>query len=168
MFFAEPNRRRPGPWRSHIPIPSIATHHSRRAIKSGARIVLAALMAFAGVKHFTSAVTFERIVPPFLPDHRLLVQISGAFELLGAIGILIPFTRKWAAWGLVALYVAVFPANIFMALHPDSYLPSQPDLIHRVAARAILWLRLPLQWYLAQWALWVGRSDGGTTSIHAE
>ena len=119
-------------------------------------------MAFAGIKHFTSAATFEQIVPPFLPDHRLLVQISGVCEILGAIGLLIPFTRKWAAWGLVALYIAVFPANIFMALHPDSYLPSHADLTHRVATRAILWLRLPLQWNLIRWATWVGRSDRPT------
>ena len=75
----------------------------------------------------------------------LLVAISGACEILGGLGLLVPATRRWAAWGLVALFVAVFPANVNMAIHrlPFGKFP--------VPGWA-LWARLPLQAVLVAWA----------------
>ncbi|MCA2979274.1 MAG: DoxX family membrane protein, partial [Myxococcaceae bacterium] len=79
--------------------------------------VLAGLMTFAGVMHFVTPGPFERIVPRPLPAPRALVFVSGAFEVLGGVGLLLPFSQRVAAWGLVALLIAVFPANVNMALN---------------------------------------------------
>ena len=76
-------------------------------------------MAFvaAGANHFVRSEFYVRIVPPYLPGSYELVLISGAFEILGGIGLLIPRLQVFAAWGLIALLVAVFPANVYMTLH---------------------------------------------------
>lgn len=95
-----------------------------------------------GVLHFVLIDYFMAIMPAYLPWHRELVQISGVFELLGAVGILLPATRTWAAWGLIALCVAVFPANLNMAMHPDQF--SSIPLV-------LLYARLPLQLFI----IWV-------------
>lgn len=102
-------------------------------------------MTSAGISHFTSPEVFVRIVPEYLPAPLLLVYISGVFEIAGGIGLLIKPLRSLAAWGLVALYVAVFPANLNMAIHqiPFGNGPTPPFL---------LWLRLPLQLLLIYWA----------------
>src|SRR5579863_6825799 len=81
------------------------------------RYVLAAIMIVIGVGHFVATKGFERIVPAWLPAPRALVYVSGVFEILGGVGLLIPFVRPWAAWGLIALYIAVFPANVNQAIH---------------------------------------------------
>jgi uncharacterized membrane protein len=82
------------------------------------------------------------MMPSYLPAHALLVQISGVAEILGGIGILLPWTRRLAAWGLILLLVAVFPANLDVALHgwPGVNLPGW-----------ILWCRLPLQPVFIWW-----------------
>jgi uncharacterized membrane protein len=79
------------------------------------RVVLSLIFLTAGVMHFVHPGEFIRIVPPVLPRPDLLVAISGVCEILGAIGLQVPATRVWAAWGLIALLIAVFPANIYMA-----------------------------------------------------
>jgi uncharacterized membrane protein len=108
-------------------------------------VPLAGLMIFAGVMHFVSPRVFIRIVPRWLPAPAALVAISGACEILGGLGLLVPSTRRWAAWGLVVLFVAVFPANVNMAAHrlPFGKVPV-PDWA--------LWARLPLQAVLVAWA----------------
>jgi len=106
-------------------------------------------MVFAGISHFRSPEPFISIVPKFLPDAPLLVSISGFFEILGAVGLLIPFTRKAASIGLILLYIAVFPANINMAVH------NLPIENHHFPLW-VLWLRLPLQLLLIVWAAWCG------------
>jgi uncharacterized membrane protein len=85
------------------------------------RWVLAAFMVFAGVMHFVSPKGFVRIVPRWLPAPEALVAISGVFEVLGGVGLLVPQTRTLAAWGLIALFVAVFPANVNMAVGCGSF-----------------------------------------------
>ena len=104
-----------------------------------------------GIKHFTSPSFFEAIVPNYLPAHQALVLVSGFFEIAGGIGLLIPPVRRTAGWGLGLLYLAVFPANINMALHP-------PPGYDTETIRVILWLRLSLQVVLIAWALWVSKS----------
>ena len=109
------------------------------------RALLAALFCFGGVMHFVAPAPYIAIVPPALPSAPLLVAISGVFEILGGLGVLLPQTRRLAGWGLIALLIAVFPANIHMALNPQSYPEITPVL---------LWIRLPLQFVMIAWAYW--------------
>ncbi|MGB8222076.1 MAG: DoxX family protein [Polyangiales bacterium] len=110
--------------------------------------VLALTMVAIGVLHFAQPKPFVRIVPKFLPAPLALVYISGFFEILGGLGLLIPATRHWAAWGLIALYIAVFPANVYMLSHNISLNPKKP------IPRWALWLRLPFQLLFIAWAYW--------------
>ncbi len=107
------------------------------------RFLLGAVFIVAGVLHFIATPVYIRIVPPYLPDPKLLVQISGLCEVLGGLGVLIPVTRRLAAWGLVALLIVVLPANVSMAMHPSQW-PGIPVWA--------LWARLPLQLPLILWA----------------
>jgi len=107
-------------------------------------LVVALFFVGAGVLHFVLLDFFSSIVPPYFSNPQALVKISGVFEVLGGLGVLIPKTRQWAGWGLIALCVAVLPANIHMAMNPDQF-ASIP-----VAA---LYLRLPLQ-ALVIWFIW--------------
>ena len=82
-------------------------------------------------------------MPPIVPFHLAVVLVSGFFEIIGGIGILIPSLRKKAAWGLAALIVAVYPANIYMALSPDVF----PEY-----SMNLLYFRLILQFVIFYWA----------------
>jgi uncharacterized membrane protein len=117
-------------------------------IKLIALWALAIAMVGIGVLHFVQPKPFVRIVPKYLPAPLALVYISGFFEILGGIGLLVPATRVWAAWGLIALYLAVFPANIYMLTHNISLNPKKP------IPRWALWLRLPFQFLFIAWAYW--------------
>jgi uncharacterized membrane protein len=119
-------------------------------LKLAMKWLLGALFVAAGVNHFVNPHFYLRIMPPYLPWHRELVLASGAFEVLGGVGLLIPRLQAAAAWGLVALLVAVFPANVHMALHPGDY-PRFPP--------ALLWARLPLQAVFIAWAYWYTRGQ---------
>lgn len=113
------------------------------------RISIGALSAFmfgAGVMHFARQQFFVDIVPAWLPAPVLLVQISGVFEILGGLGLLVPQTRRFAALGLIALFVAVFPANINMAVNHITPTGAPP------MAAWMPWARLPLQGALIWWA----------------
>lgn len=103
---------------------------------------MAAFYIFAGVMHFVKPKPFRRIVPPYLPAHELLVALSGAAEIAVGIGLLIPAMRVWAAWGLIALLIAVFPANVYMA-YGEKFQSISPW---------IRWGRLPVQAVLIWWA----------------
>jgi uncharacterized membrane protein len=94
--------------------------------------------------------TYEAIVPDWLPEHRKLVYASGVAEMLGGAGVLHPRTRRPAALWSVLTLVAVFPANLHMALNPERYrkLPG---------GRPALWARLPVQLLFVAWALAAGR-----------
>jgi uncharacterized membrane protein len=122
------------------------------------RMLLAVLMIGVGILHFTAKDFFVQIVPPQLPAAEWLVVISGVCEIaLGAL--LFPrATRRLAGYGLVALYIAVFPANIYMAV-TNLQLQGMPDGFMQPSPLA-LWLRLPLQFVLIAWALWVTRPQG--------
>ena len=87
-------------------------------------------------------------MPPAFPLHAEAVYISGFFEIVGGIGVLIPSLRKIAGWGLLALLVAVYPANIYMALTPEAF----PD-----APLSLLYLRLLFQFIFFYWAYSVTR-----------
>jgi len=112
------------------------------ALQLLSRYVLALLFVGAGVLHFRHPATYLAIMPPGLPAPLVLVYVSGFFEILGGVGLL-PFrTRRLAGWGLLALLVAVFPANMYMALvHEQMHVPGW-------AAWARLPLQLPLLWWV--------------------
>ncbi len=116
-------------------------------------LLLGAFFVFGGINHFRSPDVYVAIMPPYLPAHLALVYLSGVFELLGGIGVLVPATRSWAGWGLVALLVAVFPANLHMAVNPEPFVAEGMPLWG-------LYLRLPLQFLLMAWAWWATRTDG--------
>jgi uncharacterized membrane protein len=98
----------------------------------------AGLFVLAGALHFTHTGTYARIVPPYLPRHRELVWASGVAEIAGGLGLLHPRTREAAGWWLIATLLAVFPANVHMALHHEEF-PEIPG------GRATLLARLPFQ-----------------------
>jgi uncharacterized membrane protein len=121
-------------------------------IKTVLRYLLSAGMVFIGIRHFVDPEPFVRIVPAMFPEPRMLVLVSGFFEILGGLGLLLPWTRRAAAWGLIALYVAVFPANVNMAVN---HLPMGDQVVPPIA----LWLRLPLQAVFIAWAYWFTRPE---------
>ncbi len=94
--------------------------------------------------HFIAPGKYQRIIPPGFPFPAMLVAISGIAEMIGGAGLLSRPLRRAAGFGLIALLIAVFPANIYMALHPERF----ADL--HVAAW-LLWARLPLQVVLIGW-----------------
>jgi len=104
------------------------------------------VFVLAGINHFLNPDFYLRIMPPYLPWHLFLVYLSGVFEIaLGAL-LLIPKFSRLAAWGLIALLIAVFPANIYMAMNTELFPEFNPILI---------WLRLPLQFLMIAWAYWL-------------
>ena len=118
------------------------------------RYVLAFSMVAIGTLHFDSPGWFVSIVPASLPAPFALVIVSGFFEVLGGVGLLVARVRRAASVGLVLLYLAVFPANVNMVLHPE--------LGHGIATW-LLWARLPLQAVFIAWAWYVG-GDGSATA----
>lgn len=128
--------------------------------KSPLRWLLGVAMISIGVMHFVNPAPFVAIMPAFLPWHLELVWISGAFEIALGAGVLLPATRRASAWGLVALYLAVFPANINMAVNGISP-PGGPDIPSWLA-----WGRLPLQLVLIAWAYWYTRAEPDEASAH--
>jgi uncharacterized membrane protein len=92
------------------------------------RCVLGIFLIAAGTMHFARPGPFVKIVPPYLPWPLTLVYLSGVAELLCGVGLLVPATTRWAAWGCVALFVAVFPANVTLYRHQE--LMPAPPLLH--------------------------------------
>jgi len=113
-----------------------------RQMSTASRLLLSALFCYAGVAHLVDPELFMRAMPPYLPEPRLLIAISGFFEIMGGLGVLTVLTRQAAGVGLIALLIVVFPANVQMALHPEKFAEIPP---------LVLWLRLPLQLLLIYW-----------------
>jgi uncharacterized membrane protein len=114
-------------------------------LKTALRVLLAVFFVAAGINHFRATGFYLRMMPPYVPFHVLMVQVSGVAEIVLGILLLVPATTVVAAWGLIALLIAVFPANLQMALHPQTF----PEFSVNA-----LWLRLPLQGVLIAWAWW--------------
>jgi uncharacterized membrane protein len=115
------------------------------------RTLLAGFFASMGTLHFVIPRSFEAIVPPAVPRKREAVIVSGVAEIVGGLAVLHPRTHRFARWWLLGLLLAVFPANIHMAVNPEEIKGLDLDKIPRWA----LWARLPLQ-PLAM--LWVWRA----------
>ncbi len=121
-------------------------------MKSALRWLLTLFMVAAGVNHFVDPDAYVAVMPDVLPAHLALVYASGGFEILGGLGLILARTRRLAAWGLIALLVAVFPANINMAVN-------QLSLGGQSMPSWALWARLPLQAVLIAWCWWYTRPD---------
>ncbi len=119
---------------------------------------MAVLYVIAGAMHFLVPEVYVQIVPPVLPGPLTLVYLSGIAEIALGLGLLHPRTRRLAAWGLIGLLIAIFPANVYMATSgvviegtPGGGDPSE----------IVRWGRLPLQVILVAWAWWYTRPTPG-------
>jgi uncharacterized membrane protein len=119
-----------------------------RRLKLLLKYALAVFFVMAGLYHFINPAFYLTIMPPYLPWHLFLIYLSGFFEVLLGVMLTVSKLTRVAAWGMIALLIAVFPANIHMAANPELY----PDINH-----IALWIRLPLQAVLAAWAYWYTR-----------
>ena len=109
---------------------------------------LSLFFIYFGIDHFINPEFYLSIMPPAFPLHVEAVYISGFFEILGGISVLIAPLRKIAGWGLVALLICVYPANIYMAITPEAF----PEI-----SIGLLYFRLPLQFLFIYWAYSVTR-----------
>lgn len=111
-------------------------------MKKVARFFAGPALVATGINHFVNPDFYLKIVPSVLPNPEAIVYLSGIAEIAGALGTLHPRTRRPAGWFLIATLVAVYPANIYMALEPDRFsnIPTW-----------VLWARLPLQFLFLYW-----------------
>jgi uncharacterized membrane protein len=117
-------------------------------VKTFFLILLSVFFTYAGIDHLVSPNFYVSIMPPWIPWHLELVYISGVCEIIGGIGVLVPRFRAAAGAGLVALLIAVYPANLHMAFNPHLF-PQFP--------LAALYIRLVLQFFAFYWAWKVTR-----------
>jgi len=113
--------------------------------------LLSLLFIAAGINHFVSPGVYMKIMPGYLPWPLALVYVSGFFEVLGGVGVAVRRLRRAAGWGLIALLVAVFPANVHMVVNANQF------------AAIPFWAlvaRLPLQGVLIAWVWWAAARDG--------
>ncbi len=120
------------------------------------RILLGGLFLVAGMLHLLRPGLYLPMMLPALPHPLGLVYLSGAAEMLGGLGVLLAQTRRAAAWGLILLLLAVWPANFYMAMVPERF-PGIPALA--------LWARLPLQLPLIWWAYLYTRKGGASAAV---
>jgi uncharacterized membrane protein len=121
-----------------------AYNNRMTTIRKISKYLLALFMVGAGSIHFINPDFYLKIMPPYLPLHLELVYLSGFCEIALGVLLLIPRFSRFAAWGIVALLIAVSPANIYVYQNQD-ILPA-PPIIH--------FLRLPLQGLFILWAFW--------------
>lgn len=117
-------------------------------------VVMASFYILAGVNHFAHPDFYMPMMPPYVPWHRSMVYLSGLAEVLLGIGVLVPRTRQMAAWGLIALLIAILPANLHVALNDVPLFGAEKGL------GMWNWVRLPFQAVLIAWAWWHTRPDG--------
>jgi uncharacterized membrane protein len=127
----------------------------RRGSASASQRLLAAFFTLTGTLHFVRPRDYEAIVPPQVPMHREVVAISGVAEIVGALSVIPLRTRPFARWWLLGLLLAVFPANIYMAVRPEEV--AERGVAADRLPRWMLWARLPLQPLMA---VWVWRATG--------
>jgi uncharacterized membrane protein len=121
------------------------------------RLPVALLFLGAGILHFVKPAAYEPTVPDALPGHREIVYVSGVAELAGALAILPDRSARWAGWWLIALLVAVFPANVNMAVNAERF---------RSLPEVLLWVRLPIQALLIAWVWRVSQARGERQPRH--
>lgn len=114
-------------------------------LKRWGRVAYGLFYVAAGANHLIRPSLYETIMPDYLPQQRLLVLLSGVAEMVGGVLLMIPGVQWVARWLMTALLLAIFPANLHMALHPDRY---------AAIPTWVLWARLPLQGVLI-WLVWL-------------
>ncbi len=119
-------------------------------LKTVMKYLLAIAFIGAGLNHFKNPEFYLRIMPPYLPWPSALHLIAGFFEFIFGVMLLIPRFQWYAAWGLIALLLAIYPSNIHMAINNQDY-PELPMIYH--------WIRLPFQFVLIAWAWWYTTAD---------
>ena len=119
-----------------------------KTAKDNAAMATGLTFIFTGATHFLMPEMFLEMMPLFIPAHLVMVYVSGFFEILGGVGLMIPLTRRPAAFGLIALLIAVFPANIYVALN-------NVQLGGFMNSSFYQWLRLPMQLVLIGWVWWL-------------
>jgi uncharacterized membrane protein len=134
----------------HLLRSAVALLKSLSTAQSIGVVAAAIFYVVAGSLHFIKPDAYLKIMPPYIPWHVAMVRISGGFEILGGLGLLVPQMRRAAACGLIALLIAVFPANVYMASNPI-------DAGAASIAPVLTWGRLPLQLLLIWWLLWCTR-----------
>src|SRR5262245_61375979 len=115
--------------------------------------VMGLFYVVGGVLHLVRPDLYRPMMPPYLPAHDFLIRLSGVGELVLGLLVIDPVVRVWAAWGLIALLIAVFPANVHIALH------NVPVLGATEGAGVMNWVRLPFQLVLIAWAWWYTQPD---------
>jgi uncharacterized membrane protein len=114
------------------------------------RLLLGSLFIAAGALHFIQPRSYRAIMPPRVPRHEEAVVVSGVAEIIGGAALLSGRSARFGGLWLIALLIAVFPANIHMAVNPDQIRGLDAE---NPKVRLALWLRLPLQ-PLAIWLVW--------------
>lgn len=113
-------------------------------------VLIGTIFILAGANHLRVPESYLPIMPPYLPWPKVLILVSGLAEIAGGLGMLIPATKRLAGIGLIVLLIAVFPANVSMAMH-------QIQLPQLAVPTVVLWVRLPLQGLLIAWVWWTIR-----------
>ena len=126
-------------------------------IKTVFRVLLGLVFVGSGVLHFANAPFYVAMMPPYIPFPELMVQLSGVAELVLGVAVIAPKTSRWGAMGLIALLIAVFPANLNMALHSEQF----PDF-----SPTMLYVRLPFQAVFIAWS-WVYARRGAESTTRA-
>jgi uncharacterized membrane protein len=152
MSYRKLRKSKVEPAHSHLRPP----WYTLRRMSVPKRVLLLVMGVFyiaAGVMHFAQPAFYLPMMPPYLPLHRELIFLSGLAELLLGAAVLEPATRRWAGWGLIALLIAIFPANLHIALH------NVPVFGAQQGAGIGNWIRLPFQLVLIAWAWWYTRPE---------
>jgi len=123
-----------------------------------ALVVIALAFIGAGLNHFLNEDFYVSIMPPYIPAHLELVYLSGVLEAMGGLALLYPKLRRIAGLSLMLLTLAVFPANIHMALNPELYTD--------IASAIALYIRLPLQFVILAWLYWVSQGDESSSTSY--
>jgi uncharacterized membrane protein len=121
-----------------------------KILKLSLKILLTLFFVAAGINHFLAPDFYLKMMPPYLPWHAALNYLSGAFEIILGLMLLLPRLSRLAAWGIIALLIAVFPANLHIALNPELFPDVKP---------VVFWIRLPFQALFIAWAYWFTRPD---------
>lgn len=122
--------------------------------KNCARIATGMTFIFTGISHFVAPDTFMKLMPPPIPEPLLMIYISGFFEILGGIGLIVSKTKRLAGYGLILLLMAVFPANVYVARE-------NVQLGGFMNYSFYQWFRLPLQFVLIWWVWWTAKENNG-------
>lgn len=109
-------------------LPFLAHTSSKIMLKKVFKYLLAGLFLFSGISHFLDPDFFLKIMPPYLPYHLELIYVSGVFEIICGVGLLIKRTQRLAAWGIILMLISFFPVHIYMCMYPERF-PDVPAIL---------------------------------------